>query len=260
MKKTNFLLLILGILLINTACTHSQPTTNKSTLTVSIAASLTDVMNELKTIFEKEHQNISIHFNVGGSGTLAGQIEQGAPVDMFISASEEKMDRLEKKGLLLERSRKNLLSNQLVLIMDPDLKLANTSLKSLTSPLIQHIVIGDPDNVPAGKYAKQVLEHLNLLEKVQPKLVYTKDVRQVLSYVETGNAEAGIVYLSDTMKDGKRLTVTEIDPTWHDPIVYPIAIIKESKFKKEAQSFIDFLSSQQGQMIIKKYGFIPFQS
>ncbi|MFV9511531.1 molybdate ABC transporter substrate-binding protein [Tepidibacillus sp. LV47] len=260
MKKAFLLLFLLGMLLITAACNQQKKTLDKTELTVSIAASLTDVMNEIKITFEKKYPNISIHYNVGGSGTLTQQIEQGAPVDLFISASEEKMNQLEKKGLLLEGSRKNILTNQLVLVMDPELKLVSPSLESLDSPLVQHIAIGDPENVPAGKYAKQVLEHLNLWNKVQPKLVYTKDVRQVLSYVETGNAEAGIVYTSDIIKEEKMLTVTRIDPAWHDPIVYPIAIIKESKFKKEAQSFIDFLYSQQGQKMMRKYGFIPLQS
>jgi len=259
-KKVIPYLILLSIFTLFTGCTSlSQPSTPNVELTISIAASLTDVMNEAKINFRKEYPNIKINYNIGGSGTLEQQIELGSPVDIFISAATDKMDTLQKKGLLLTNSRKNLLSNELVLISPSDLNINFNGLQSLAEPTFQHIAIGDPSTVPAGKYAKQALEHATIWDTIQPKLVPTKDVRQVLTYVETENTEAGIVYLSDVMNNQKVKVVSKIDTTWYSPIIYPMAIIRDSKHKNEAQLFENYLNSKDGHELLKKYGFKPIE-
>ncbi|WP_339061279.1 molybdate ABC transporter substrate-binding protein [Tepidibacillus marianensis] len=259
-KKIIPYFILISILTILTGCNASpSPSTSNVELTVSIAASLTDAMNEAKINFEKDHPNIKINYNLGGSGTLEQQIEQGAPVDLFISAAPDKMDLLEKKDLLLPNSRKNLLSNELVLITQSNLNGNSDSFQSLTESNIQHIAIGEPATVPAGKYARQALQHARLWDTIQPKLVTTKDVRQVLTYVETGNTEAGIVYQSDVINNHKVRVISKVDPTWYSPIVYPMAIIRDSGHTKEAQLFENYLNSKEGHELLKKYGFNPIE-
>ena len=156
-------------------------------LTVSAAASLSNAMRELAANYQGAHPGTIITMNFGSSGMLAQQIEQGAPADVFLSAAPKPMDTLAGKGLIRKDTRRDLLRNEVVLIGSID------SFAALAGPKVKLIALGDPNSVPAGDYGKQVLTALGLWDAVQSKLVLAKDVRQVLSYVETGNADAGIV-------------------------------------------------------------------
>jgi len=222
-------------------------------LTVAAATSLHGVADELKTIYIKQHPEITITYNFASSGTLQKQIEEGAPFDLFISAGQKQMDTVAEEGLIIEISRKNLLGNELVLIAGRDSKL--TGFESLTGVNVGKISIGTPDTVPAGKYAKETFTTLGIWEKLQPKLVLAKDVRQVLTYVETGNVDAGVLYRSDVMM-GQGVKIISVAPSEsHNPIVYPMAILKNSKQQKEAEDFAAFWGSEQAAKIFKKYGF-----
>ena len=166
-------------------------------LTVSAAISLKDALDEISHLYETEQAGRpAIHFNFGGSGTLQRQIEQGAPVDVFISASSKEMDALDSKGLLLSATRRNLVGNSVVLIV-PKGASGISSFEDLTNPAAKVIAIGEPKTVPAGEYAQEILTHLGIYDQLKSKLVLAKDVRQVLTHVETGNADAGIVYATD---------------------------------------------------------------
>ena len=190
-------------------------------LTVSAATSLQDVLEAIKPIYENNQTEVSITYNFGSSGSLQRQIEQGAPVDIFVSAAAKQMDALEAKNLLLPGTRRNLLKNQIVLIVPKD----NTTIQSfadLGTDALTRIAIGEPESVPAGKYAVEVLTALEILDAVTPKAVYAKDVRQVLSYVATGNVDAGIVYLSDTKVSDDVKVVATASEDGHSPVVYPI--------------------------------------
>src|ERR1039457_1746524 len=153
-------------------------------LTVSAAASLTNALAETEAAYKRAQANIEFSNNFGSSGTLAVQIDQGAPVDIFLSAAAKPMDELEVKGLIVAGTRRNLLRNTLVLIAPLDSKLSG--FQGLTDGLIRTIALGDPASVPAGQYGRQTLSALHLLDKLNQKLVLGKDVRQVLTYVETG--------------------------------------------------------------------------
>ncbi|MGK7940502.1 MAG: molybdate ABC transporter substrate-binding protein [Crocosphaera sp.] len=253
MKRKQFLALSLAIFI--TACTGSNSNPPKVTLMVSVAASVQDSMKAVQSIYEQENPNVEIIYNFGSSGSLQQQIEQGAPSDIFVSASPQQMNALEKKELLLPETRKNLLENKVVLVTPKDIQTSIT-FENLTTANIKKIALGDPKSVPAGQYGKEVLTALKSYDKLTPKLVFAKDVRQVLFYVETGNVDAGIVYKTDA-KVSDKVTVTDTSiPNYHSPIVYPIAVIKESKNSQEAKKFVAFLLEEKAQKVFAEYGFI----
>ncbi|MBS4189610.1 molybdate ABC transporter substrate-binding protein [Bacillus sp. FJAT-49705] len=224
-------------------------------LTISAAASLEDAFNEIKPLFEKEHQNIKLLFNFGGSGALQKQIIQGAPVDLFFSAAEDKYDELVTQGIIAENQGIDMLKNTLVLIIPKDAKNSIDGFQNLADLGDGKLALGTPEAVPAGNYGKQTLEHLGLWEKVQDNIVFAKDVRQVLTYVETGNVAAGLVYKTDALTSDKVAVVSEADAGSHDPIVYPVGIIKATKHMDEAELFYQFLQEDDSKDIFEKYGF-----
>jgi molybdate transport system substrate-binding protein len=223
-------------------------------LTVSAAISLKDVLDKVAQRYRVERPDTVIHFNLGASGTLQRQIEQGAPVDVFISASEDQMNSLELKGLLLPGTRRDLVKNAVVLIV-PKGKTGISSIQDLVQPEVKVIAIGEPQTVPAGKYAQEVLTHFHLYDQLKPKFVLGKDVRQVLTYVITGNADAGIVYATDAMTTREVTVVATAPEDSHSPVIYPVAILKNSKEADEAKRFLDFLTGTKAQDVFQKYGF-----
>ncbi|MEK5165012.1 molybdate ABC transporter substrate-binding protein [Paenibacillus sp. FSL R5-0527] len=228
---------------------------SKVELLVSAAASLTESMDELKTIYEAAHNDVNLTFNYGASGTLQQQIEQGAPADLFLSAGKKQMDALLDKGLIDAKLSANLLTNDLVLIVPENATVQINALEDLGQA--GNIAIGTPESVPAGKYAQQTLTYYKLWDSLQPKLVMTKDVKQVLSYVETGNADAGFVYKTDAAVSAKVKIALTADPASHDPIEYPAGVLTGSQHPDEAKAFYEFLQSAEAMEVFKKYGFNP---
>ena len=227
-------------------------------LTLSAAVSLKDALNEIVHLYGVEHPGVTVHFNLGGSGTLQRQIEQGAPVDIVISASPKEMDSLESQGLLLSGTRKNLAKNSVVLIV-PAGASQISGFSDLVKPAVKFIAIGEPQTVPAGRYAQEVLTHLTLYDQLKPKLVLTKDVRHVLTYVETGNADAGIVYATDA-KISKKVSVIATAPQdSHSPVLYPGAVLKYSPNPAVAKTFLDFLAGDKARGVFEEFGFIAIR-
>ena len=165
---------------------------------------------------------MALAINYAASGTLALQIEQGAPVDVFLSAAPKQMDDLQTKGLLAEGSRRDLLRNEIVLVVPKD-STGVTSFQDLLKPSVKHVALGEPTSVPAGQYAQQVLTKLGIAEAVNAKAVFAKDVRQVLTYVETGDADAGIVYSTDALESAKVRVAAQAPEDSHAPVIYPSA-------------------------------------
>ena len=225
-------------------------------LTVSAAISLKDALEEIAQLYHAKKPETAIHFNVGASGTLQRQVEQGAPVDIYISASPDQMDSLESKGLLLSGSREDLVKNTVVLIA-PKGKTEISGFQDLAGPEVKFIAVGEPQTVPAGKYAQQILTHFGIYEKLKPKLVLSKDVRQVLTYVATGNVDAGIVYATDARSASQVTVVGTAPEDSHSPVIYPVAVIKSSKNAQAAMNFVDFLLGLEARAVFQKYGFIP---
>ncbi|NJO73687.1 MAG: molybdate ABC transporter substrate-binding protein [Leptolyngbyaceae cyanobacterium RM1_406_9] len=226
---------------------------SNSPLLVSAAASLTDVMQELAPLYQAQSK-ATIRYNFASSGALQQQIENGAPVDIFISAGQKQMKALQQKNLLLSGTQRNLLTNRLVLVV-PANTAGMTSLKNLTEARVKRIAIGDPRSVPAGQYAEEALTEAGLWQTLKPKYVMASNVRQVLQFVEAGNADAGLVYLTDA-KTTDEVKIAQMIPTnLHSPIAYPIAVLKRSSNQKVAKDFIQFLSSSIAKKVFAKYGF-----
>nr|WP_318616246.1 molybdate ABC transporter substrate-binding protein [Sporosarcina sp. YIM B06819] len=222
---------------------------------ISAAASLTDALTDMKASFESEHDNITLTFNFGSSGKLVQQIEQGAPSDIFLSASKKDMDTLEEGKLLLEGTRVDFTANELVLITNKDELLTVDSFEDIDPSTIAHFAIGEPEGVPVGRYTKEVLENIGLWDPLQDKMVLGSDVRQVLTHVEMGNADLGVVYSSDAKISDKVKVLAVASAEWHGPIVYPGAVVSETKHPEEAKAFLAYLTSDKGKEILKKYGF-----
>jgi molybdate transport system substrate-binding protein len=231
------------------------PQSHQANLTVSAAISLKDALDEIKQVYASQNAGVSFSMNYGASGTLQLQIEQGAPVDLFLSAAPKQMDSLESKGLLLEGTRKDLLRNEIVLIVPKDSTLAISTFQDLLKPDVKKVALGEPVAVPAGKYAQDVLTHLGIYDQVNAKAVLAKDVRQVLTYVESGDVDAGIVYKTDALSSSKVKIVLQAPADSHAPVIYPVAVIKTTKNAAAAKALEDFLSGPQARAIFEKYGF-----
>lgn len=232
-------------------CTDEKD--KKKTITISAAASLSDVLKETADAYQKEHKNEKIVFNFGGSGALSQQIIHGAPVDLFISAAKQPVDLIKDKGLTA--SEEAFFKNKLVLIVPKAAGNKQINFSNLDSGNVKKIAIGTPEAVPAGTYAKETLESLNKWGSLKEKLVYCKDVRQVLQYVESNNVDAGLVYYTDAITSKKVKVVSEAEDSWHQPIVYYTSIISDGKNRNEASGFLEFMKSEKAKSIFEGYGF-----
>ncbi|GAA0136678.1 molybdate ABC transporter substrate-binding protein [Paenibacillus sp. YSY-4.3] len=253
-----FLTLPLFISLVFTGC--STASDEQVELTISAAASLTDAMKEIQGSYEAQHPAVKLTFNFGGSGALQTQIEQGAPVDLFLSAAAKNMNLLLDQGIIDAEQHMSLLTNKLVVITPDDKSEKVQGLEDLNDTRIKMIAVGIPESVPAGSYAKEALTSAGLWDNLQPKVVQAKDVRQVLQYVETGNADAGFVYQSDALTSTKAKVAFPVDPATYTPVEYPIGVIKSTKHSKEAAELYNYLQSKEALDVFVKYGFTPAQS
>lgn len=272
MKKGLIVLLVLLSIFLAIGCTDngseainetSTPVTSETpvsgqepdVITVSAAASLTEAFTDMESQFEDENPDIDVNFNFGGSGNLRMQIEGGAPVDVFASADETHMDTLANENLIDNSSREDFVQNSLVLIVPANSIHNITGLKDLADPQIEKIGIGNPDTVPVGKYARLALTEAGLLEPLEKKMVLGEDVKHVLVYVEREEVDAGFVYMTDakTAKPGTIRIVTSVPVS--TPVTYPIAVVSSSEHKEEAQEFVDFVTGEEGQEVLEKYGF-----
>jgi molybdate transport system substrate-binding protein len=239
--------LIAAVVAAASGCLSEKPTDIKPVeLTFSAAISLQDALKEIGTQFQAKHPEVKVNFNFGATGVLEKQIEQGASVDLFASASKKEIDLLEEKGLIIKSTRTNFTRNKLVIIAPS--RLTIEELKNLDK-----IAIGDPKTVPAGRYAQTFLENAGVYEMSKSKLIFAENVRQVLDYVERGEVDAGFVYFSDTIKSN--MSVSSINDSLYPPIVYPVAVIKDSQQPAISRQFIEYLKSNEGQIIFQKYGF-----
>ncbi|MEW9697583.1 molybdate ABC transporter substrate-binding protein [Paenibacillus sp. SI8] len=233
----------------------SQKPTETVELTVSAAASMTDALKEIQKAYETKNPNIKLNFNFGASGALQQQIEQGAPADLFLSAATKNLKALVDKQLIDANQQKKLLTNELVAVISTDGKASIGNVADLSKAEVKNVAIGIPESVPAGSYAKEALTNAKLWDILQPKLVQAKDVRQVLQYVETGNADVGVVYKTDALTSQKVKVAYTVDPKTYTPVEYPIGIVKATKHSKEADGFYTYLQSKEALDVFVKYGF-----
>jgi molybdate transport system substrate-binding protein len=247
-----------GTMLLAIALKAISPTPAKSqstTLLIAAAASLQYALEELDPLFESTNRGTTVNYNFAASGPLQQQIDRGAPVDLFISAAQKQMDALQEKKLIVTDTRRNLLTNSLVLVVPSNSSLGLTGFRQLTNSNVKKISLGEPRSVPAGQYTEELFKNLGILEQLQAKFVFGNSVRNVLGTVESGNADAGVVYTTDAKISDKVKQVATAPSNLHSSIVYPMAIIAASKNQQAARTYTQFLSSKQAQEIFKKYGF-----
>ncbi|QDR79640.1 molybdate ABC transporter substrate-binding protein [Sporomusa termitida] len=225
-------------------------------LNISAAVSLKDTLAEIQKNYQAKNPHVKLVFNLGASGALQKQIEQGAPADIFISAAPKQMNELEEKNLINKATRKNLVENKLVVVVPKETKLSITKYEDLTQNGVQKIALGETATVPAGQYAREVLLKLNLWDQLQDRVVFAKDVRTVLAYTETGNVEAGIVYKTDAVASDKVKVAAVAPEGSHQPIVYPIAVTTGTQQQQAAEAFSEYLFSTESKAIFEKNGFV----
>ena len=227
----------------------------KVELTVLAAASLTDVCNELKAIYEKANPNVTVNISYGGSGALQTQIEEGAPADVFISAAMKQMNALKDENLMDNESIVQLLENKVVLIVPSKSDIAITSFEDAATDAVKMIGLGEPGSVPVGQYSEEIFGSLGILDAVKAKANYGSDVRTVLSWVETSAVDCGVVYATDayTSKDVK--IVCEAPEGSCKKVIYPAGIVVASEKKDAAAAWLEFIQSDESMKLFESYGF-----
>ncbi|WP_079529071.1 molybdate ABC transporter substrate-binding protein [Halobacillus hunanensis] len=255
--QRKLIIIFLGLVLFGLAgCSNNTAQEQHTTdLTISAAASLTDAMKEIKETYESQNKDVTLTFNFAGSGKLAQQIQQGAPVDVFLSANQKWMDKLEQQQFIIKETRFNFTGNSIVLITKQDRDFYFSSLQSIKLSGEKQLALGDPASVPGGMYAKQALQSINKWTDLKGQMVYARDVRQVLTYVESGNVALGFVYASDALISDEVKVITEVDQNLHQSIIYPGAVLTASSNIKDAQAFLDYLKTKEAQEILQSYGF-----
>lgn len=223
---------------------------------VAAAASLQNAMEEIQVMYQAANPNVTVTFTFGSSGALQQQIEQGAPVDVFMSAALKQMTTLEEEGLIAEGTKKELLENKVVLIVPKDSELGIISFDDiLKAPLI---ALGDPESVPVGQYSEEVFTFLGILDKINEKVTYGKDVTEVLTWISSGNADAGVVYATDAISNDNVTVVTEAPEGSCSKVIYPVAVVKETKVLDPAKAFIEYLDSDEAIAVFEDYGFTAY--
>ncbi|WP_161625528.1 molybdate ABC transporter substrate-binding protein [Sporomusa ovata] len=224
------------------------------TLKIYAAASVKDALLKVKRAYIANNPEQSLLLRFGGSGELKQQIEDGALVDVYISAAHSQMNQLQEKKMLIDETRRELLQNRIVLIASKKSDIS-CNFQTLTKDQVKKIAIGNPESVPAGKYAQELLMSLGIFGNVKAKLIIAKDVRQVLTFVETGNIDVGIVYQTDA-QISKTVKILDRAPLKScSPVVYPVAVMKDSNNIETSKEFIKFLTGYQAREIFMKYGF-----
>ncbi len=225
-------------------------------LLVGAAVSLTEPLQVLAPSFTKARKVPPLNFSFASSGALQQQIQKGAPIDVFISAAEKQMNRLEKQGLLLPGTRRAILGNQLVLVVPARAPRRPLGFPGLGSATIRRIAIGD-SSVPAGDYARQTLASYQLTGAVQAKLVPLGSVRAVANAVAAGHVDAGIVYRSDARNVANLLVVAAAPEKSHAPIRYSVAVIRSSRQPALARAYVASLTTAEASQVFRRHGLLP---
>jgi molybdate transport system substrate-binding protein len=247
--------LLLGLLIVPQFA-QADP---RTTLPIGAAMSLKEAVTTLKGIYEKRHPDVVLEINFGSSGALQKQIEQGAPTELFLSAGQQQMDALESRNLIVKQSRCDLLGNALVLIVAKEKQHQIKNFDDLQKHAT-NFAIGHPESVPAGRYGKETLVSLGLWEPLEKRLVLANNVRAVLAYVDSGNADAGLVYHTDTLQLKSAVIAATASESSHAPIIYPAALVANGKYPQEARRFLTFLRSAEAGEIFARYRFMPLKT
>ena len=264
MEKNHVLIIIASLAIVIAALfvfSAGSGEQEKTQLTVSAAASLTESFTEIEEQFEATHPDIDLILNFAGSGTLRMQIEAGAPIDVFASASQNHMDILASQGLIVNDTRNDFAENSLVMIIPSSVDEAlkgsadQMGLGYLATDHVTKVALGDPAIAPVGKYAKGALEEASLWNEVSSKMIYAETVKQVLVYVENDEVDAGFVYMTDVVASGSEGVDDVVTIPTTTSISYPVAMVTSSQKDEASHPFIDYILSEEGKDIFEKYGF-----
>src|SRR5689334_17324286 len=225
------------------------------TLTIAAANSLKDALRKLLPLFESEHPEVNVRVIYGPSQSLRKQIEEGAPVDVFLPSLSEEIDQLEKKGLIIQGTKRIYAGTSLVLITGPVLPAPIRSIEDLRTIPVRRIAVGDPKTSSVGKVASQFLKFSKLDPTLKSQYVYGEHSRAVLDLVAKGEAEIGVVYRTDAVTDSHVRILDTAPAESHSPIEYGVAIVWTAKNISGAGDFIGFLLSSATQDELKKHGF-----
>jgi len=250
--KTVVGLLALCLLLLARVAS-AQAAGQRAEIIVSAAASLTNAFDAVKKGFEASHPGVTVVSNYAASGVLLRQMESGAPVDVFASADQKTMDQAVAKGLVDKGSRRDFVRNAVVLVVPGDSRLNVKSAADLARPEVARISLGNPDIVPAGRYAREYLESTGQWAGLTQKYIFGNNVRQVLDYVTRGEVDAAFVFATDALKAGAKVRVVQT-AEGKTPALYPVAV-SATGGKPAAKAFVDYLLSAEGQRILATFGF-----
>jgi len=246
------LTLVTDLLLNPTFSIAQKP--NTVNLTVSAGAGLKAVLEDIRKVYQQQQSDINVTYNFAASGVLQRQIEQGANIDVLIAAASKNMDDLQREGLLLPKTRKNLIKSRVALI-GSEKAIGVSSFQDLQKPSVKKIVIGEPRSVPLGAYAEEVFKYFGILEQIKPKLIYARSALEILTFVKSGSVDFGIVHDS-AIRPSDKVKILAIAPEKsHAPAIYPAAVLTNSKNPQAAKSFMQFLSSEQAKALYVKYGY-----
>lgn len=226
-------------------------------LNVFAASSLTNALQQIGQLYEQSRPDVDVNFTFGASGTLLQQIQQGASPDVFFPASTTDLDNLQSTVGIVPGTRQDVVSNRLAIITPVNSTLSVSSVQDLLNPQVTRVAIGQPSVVPAGQYAQQLFNSSGVSSQIQPKLTFGQNVRDVLNLVASGQADAGVVYVTDALQSGQ-VRVADIPPTnAYSPIIYPAAVLRTSANPAVATDFTNFLSSEPALGVFEQFGFTP---
>lgn len=261
MKKRYTILMVVSILivcLLSTGCSTTGKKAEKTgtiEINVSAALGLKEALLDIQKEYEKSHPEVKIVYNFAAAGVLASQIENGAPCDIFLSAAIKQVNDLKAKNLLQEDTIKDIVGNRLVLVVPTGNPLQIKNFKDLTKESVHYIGFGDIKTMPAGQYGKECLENIGIWQQVQPKFVVGKTVREIVAYVESGNADVAVAFETVVIGNPKVEIAAFAPEGTHQTVVFPGAMLKNTKNTAVAQSFFDYLTSADALDIFQKYGF-----
>ena len=261
MKKRYMVFILVSILvvcLLSVGCSTMGDKREKAgsiELHISAALGLKEALLDIEKQYEKEHPEIKIVYNFAAAGVLASQIDNGAPCDIFLSAAIKQVNDLKNKNLLQENTIRDIVGNRLVLVVPVGNPLQIKDFKDLTKENVHYIGFGDVKTMPAGQYGQECLENLGIWQQVESKFVVGKTVREIVAYVESGNADAAIAFETVVINNTKVEIAAFAPEGTHQTVIFPGAVLKNAKNPAVAQSFFDYLTSTAALNIFKNYGF-----
>lgn len=257
-KAVSYFLILCVVIVIGGCGRKTETKEEKTELHILAAASLTDVLTEAAGIYQKEETNVELIFDFDSSGTLKTQIEQGAPADVFISASERQMKELDEAGLMKRSSIVKLLENRVVLIKASESDLDIHSFEEAAEDKVSMVAIGNAD-VPVGQYTEEIYRKLGLWQQICTKANWAANVRQVLDWVASGNVDCGIVYATDAMVEEKAVVVCEAPEGACERVIYPAGAVQAGGHPEEAEAFLRYLKTKEMKALFEKYGFTNYE-